>query len=64
MLILLAETSSESGLWPVLPQRMVSLSVAVVVARLTGPRDGTTVRWWQVVGLIGTIVGVSLILFG
>ncbi len=119
MLILLAETSSESGLWPVLPQRMASLVVAVSMARLTGPRalptrgarrlpviaglfgsaglitfalaaqrgslsavsvvgsqyaavaivagyliDGTSVRWWQVVGLTGTIIGVALIIFG
>ncbi len=119
MLILLAETSSESGLWPVLPQRMVSLIVAVTMARLTGSRalpirgarrlpataglfgsaglitfalaaqrgslsavsvvgsqyaavaivagyllEGTKVRWWQVVGLVGTIVGLTLIIIG
>ncbi len=119
MLILLAETRSESGLWPVLPQRVVSLAVAVSMARSTGPRalpvrqarrlpamagvfgaaglitfalaaqrgslsavsvvgsqyaavaivagyffDGLRVWWWQVAGLVGTIVGVAFIIIG
>ncbi len=119
MLILLAETSSASGLWPVLPQRLVSLIVAISMARLTGQRalpvrgarrlpataglfgsaglitfalaaqrgslsavsvvgsqyaavaivagyliDGTRVRWWQGVGLLGTIIGLTFIIVG
>ncbi len=119
MLILLAETTTESGLWPVLPQRVVSLGVAVGVARSSGPRawppsgtrlppalagafgalglivfalaaqrgslsvvsvvgsqyaavaiigglmlGGPKVWWWQVVGLVGSAVGVSLVIIG
>lgn len=119
MLILFAQTSEESGLWPVVPARASSLAIAMLIARSTGPRawppsgsrrsssvagvlgalglvtfalaaqrgsltvvsvlgsqypsvaivgsyflDGATIRWWQAVGLIGTLVGVILITIG
>lgn len=119
MLIVLSQTSEESGLWPVVPARAASLAVAMGVARATGPRalaprgsrrlssiagllgaaglvtfalaaqretltvvsvvgsqypsvaivgsyflEGAKVYWWQVVGLVGTLVGVTLITIG
>ena len=64
LLILLAEVSDDGGGTPILVQRIVALSLTIVVARATGPRVLPAIRRDLAVSLgVGVFATAAIVLF-